>query len=235
MNTNNGWLGIASAPKDGKLILLGCPDEGPDGRPALCLPGHWMKGWSDAPDEMGQDDGWVDVQHTDFYPGRSFGNPDYMHKGSQPTHWMPLPAAPGSPASTVADEGAKEVIDWHAVTARIAAYAEDYELRGEDDHGREGCYQPNETERGLIIDAIHGLLADDEFMALIRPAAPAAGDALDRLVDRLAGMAYSFAVRLDQATRGANDDELVGVARRVTADLKAEMRAAISASQQGGE
>ena len=66
-------------------------------------------------------------------------------------------------------------------------------------------------------------------------AAPAAGDALDRLVDRLAGMAYSFAVRLDQATKGANGDELEGVARRVTADLKAEMRAAIAASQQGGD
>ena len=83
------------------------------------------------------------------------------------------------PASTVATEGEKPAIDWRAVTARIAEYADDYELRGEDDHGREGTYTPNETERGLIIDAIHGLLADDEFMALMRPAAPAAGDARD--------------------------------------------------------
>jgi len=232
MNTNNGWLGIASAPKDGKLILLGCPDEGPDGRPALCLPGHWMKGWSDAPDEMGQDDGWVDVQHTDFYPGRSFGNPDYMHKGSQPTHWMPLPAAPGSPASTVADEGAKEVIDWHAVTARIAAYAEDYELRGEDDHGREGCYQPNETERGLIIDAIHGLLADDEFMALIRPAAPAAGDALDAKRYRcIRNPPYSdrYGDLYAMTFQGDGDIPLKGEA------LDAATDRALAASQQGGE
>ncbi|MGV2894206.1 hypothetical protein ACNPPY_00290 [Achromobacter sp. AGC78] len=82
-------------------------------------------------------------------------------------------------AATVATEVAQPAINWGAVSARIAEYAEDYELRGEDDHGREGTYTPNETERGLIIDAIHGLLADDEFMALMRPAAPAAGDALD--------------------------------------------------------
>lgn len=83
-------------------------------------------------------------------------------------------AAPG--VSTVEGQPA---VDWAAVSARIAEYAEEYELRGEDDHGREGVYTPNETERGLIIDAIHGLLADDEFMALMRRPAPAAGDALD--------------------------------------------------------
>lgn len=102
------WKPISSAPKDGSLILLGCPDEGPDGRPALSLPGYWLKGWGDGPDDMGQDDGWVDVQYTDFYPGRSFGSPDYMCKGSQPTHWMPLPAAPGTPTASAQDEGQRE-------------------------------------------------------------------------------------------------------------------------------
>jgi len=79
-----------------------------------------------------------------------------------------------------------------------------------------------------------------KVVAVVRQAdvpvpAPAAGDALDGLVDRLAGMAYSFAVRLDQATRGANGDELEGVARRVTADLKAEIRAAIAQQSQRKE
>nr|WP_313037315.1 hypothetical protein [Achromobacter ruhlandii] len=85
----------------------------------------------------------------------------------------------GVPGASTAEEK-PAAIDWAAVSACIAEFAEEYELRGEDDHGREGVYTPNETERGLIIDAIHWLLADDKFMALMRrPApAPAAGDAL---------------------------------------------------------
>lgn len=112
------WKPISSAPKDGNLILLGCPDEGPDGRPALSLPGYWLKGWGDGPDDMGQDDGWVDVQYTDFYPGRSFGSPDYMRKGSQPTHWMPLPAAPGTPPASAQDD-AKDAARWRFIRRKL--------------------------------------------------------------------------------------------------------------------
>ncbi|WP_315132892.1 DUF551 domain-containing protein [Achromobacter marplatensis] len=281
MNTNQDWKPIASAPKDGSLILLG--REAIEDCDAISVPGFWQEGWEDSIDDMGCDSGFVDVQFQEFSGGRSFGAESYRCASNQPTHWMPLPSAPGEPAETpaytvvldpdprgvsvgvylgsrcvyngahpiptgatgdrdwelvcdecngsghvlvkhqvaerktdvqefkeeceacegrgfniafedipgiaeyvkscraavtVVTEVAQPAINWAAVSARIAEYAEDYELRGEDDHGREGTYTPNETERGLIIDAIHGLLADDEFMALMRPAAPAAGDAL---------------------------------------------------------
>jgi len=47
----------------------------------------------------------------------------------------------------------------------IDGYLEDYELIGEDEAGRDGCYRPTETERGLIKDAFMGLLAHDEWDA----------------------------------------------------------------------
>jgi len=67
MNTNNGWLDIASAPKDGSRVLL------------------WNRHF-DAP---------CSGQFYGFGDWRMDGNlPPFVY---QPTHWMPLPAAPGSP------------------------------------------------------------------------------------------------------------------------------------------
>jgi len=74
MNTNNGWLDIASAPKDGSRVLL------------------WNRHF-DAP---------CSGQFYGFGDWRMDGNlPPFVY---QPTHWMPLPAAPGSPASTQTTE-----------------------------------------------------------------------------------------------------------------------------------
>lgn len=70
-----------------------------------------------------------------------------------------------------------EPINWPAVEGRISDFVGEYEMVGEDGQGREGYYIPNEHERALIVDAIHGLLADSEVMALLRPAAPFAAQA----------------------------------------------------------
>jgi len=55
--------------------------------------------------------------------------------------------------------------DWTAIEAAIHAYVEDYEMVGEDEEGRDGCYTPTETERDIITDAVMGLLADTDFVA----------------------------------------------------------------------
>lgn len=52
--------------------------------------------------------------------------------------------------------------DWKAINAAIDEYADGYELRGEP-----GDHTPTEFERFVIVDAINGLLAEPEFMALI--------------------------------------------------------------------
>lgn len=64
-----------------------------------------------------------------------------------------------------------EPVNWPAVEARISEFVNEYEMVGEDEQGRDGHYTPNESERALILDAMHGVLADDELMALLRPAA----------------------------------------------------------------
>jgi len=55
---------------------------------------------------------------------------------------------------------AADAVDFH-----VEEYVEGYEFYGEDEQGREGSYAPTKTERMLIADAIHGLLADDGFVS----------------------------------------------------------------------
>lgn len=46
-------------------------------------------------------------------------------------------------------------------------YVQNYEMLGEDEHGQEGYYHPTAHERLLILDAVNGLTADEEFVDLI--------------------------------------------------------------------
>ena len=94
-----GWQPIETASKYTEhgirqhLLLGYAPDEiHEDG---FVSQGYWMEPEEDAPDNRGHDGGWVDV-HFDFFScGRSFGAEAYRSTGTQPTHWQPLPAAPG--------------------------------------------------------------------------------------------------------------------------------------------
>jgi hypothetical protein len=245
---NTEWKPIASAPKTGRTLLLGYWNSHGKWR---TVRGQWMsleyiaEHWED-PDEA--EAGWFETAvDADDAPNCW---------AVTPSHWQPMPEPPcatcnghgmiGGPSFYAPDEGGEPCLDCSppAPTSHPIPTG----ATGEDER------KAFETE---MADPLRKLLGpgaggmnywngDEYDSAYVQAAwfawkaraaigAPAAGDALDGLVDRLAGMAYSFAVRLDQATRGANGDELEGVARRVTADLKAEIRAAIAQQSQRKE
>ncbi|MCG7324319.1 hypothetical protein [Achromobacter sp. ACRQX] len=49
----------------------------------------------------------------------------------------------------------------------IQDYVAGYEMCGEDQEGRDASHTPTEGERALIVDAIHGLMAQPEFIAAL--------------------------------------------------------------------
>lgn len=87
-----GWQDISTAPKDGTDVLIwNC--EGAE-------IAHWAPKEDDGPDQPGCDEGW---HGTYAWPGRSWGTRLQSFPQGQPTHWMPLPASPTTPASLDGD------------------------------------------------------------------------------------------------------------------------------------
>jgi len=86
------WLPIETAPKDGTHILLWCPTRFQKDTKAMPFTGRWLtgRGLSGGP--------WIIV------------NADMAIQRVAPTHWMPLPPAPGAPAQVPApgDSGAED-------------------------------------------------------------------------------------------------------------------------------
>lgn len=74
------WQPMATAPKDGREVLLLA--ERRAGVPGKMLVGHYMPGGYCIEDHPAIDEGWY------FWNGSRFDN------ASKPTHWMPLPEAP---------------------------------------------------------------------------------------------------------------------------------------------
>lgn len=88
LNIPAGWKPIESAPKDGTDILL------TNGVHVSC--GHWHYDEGGTTEHRDLDGRYIGQDDRDGFAGWL----DWMGGMTpNPTHWMPLPAAPGSPAS----------------------------------------------------------------------------------------------------------------------------------------
>lgn len=88
--------------------------------------------------------------------------------------------------------------DWQAVQAAIDEYLEGYERRLD-----EGCHTPAEFEKSLLVDAIAGLMADDDFINALYSAvtAPPRRKACRRYADRCRARCAGRASAPDQRRR----------------------------------
>jgi len=196
MNTNNGWLDIASAPKD-SFIFDGLHHYGAK---IIVFDGsiNTARWWRT---EGGSASNFIDEGGRAIYP----------------THWMPLPAAPGSPASTVADEGEKDE------RRTFEAWA-----------GNKGWpLSPYQNNCGIVVAERYGhrtvQKAWEAWQERASTGAPAAGDA----------RAWQ---RLTDAERDGYVGELVDYGTDFVAPLysvvesiEKRLREKNTASQQGGE
>lgn len=97
----DGWLDIASAPKDGTAILV------------------MQNNWPGCPGGVAQECNGHNTYVAEWWEGEGPGGAwvCYMDQISdpncpiKPTHWMPLPAAPGSPPASAQDD-AKDELMW---------------------------------------------------------------------------------------------------------------------------
>lgn len=65
-------------------------------------------------------------------------------------------APPGEPAPALPQAAPVAPVESRHITSLIHEYVADYEMCGEDEHGRDARYVPNEHERYLILDAMMG-------------------------------------------------------------------------------
>lgn len=146
MNTNNGWLDIASAPKD-SFIFDGLHHYGT---------------------KIIVFDGSINTARWWSIEGDSASN--FIDEGGRaiyPTHWMPLPAAPGTPPASAQDDAKDEQAAFEA-----QPYGWLYDWTHSSATGR-----PDEQYTGFTKDEAHAKKHDNPRAIYL--SAPAAGDAQD--------------------------------------------------------
>ena len=157
------WMPIETAPKDGSEMLLSNGET--------VAQGHWLHAEAYIREKRDADGRYIDQEESDGFDGWI----DYIGGMlPEPTHWMPLPAAPGAappaaPAPAVPADAALNTL------AKMFHNGE--EVEGDDGAAmmvdmalwNEGC------------EALESLIGDGNDETLASPAAPAVPVSWDRL------------------------------------------------------
>jgi len=126
--------------------------------------------------------------------------------------------ARATPVDEPQDLQGQPATGWAAVGRLVSEYVEGYEMRGDGD------YTPTESERLLIEDAIHGLLADDEFLLALESAradSTPAGTLTDDELDALDTMSLAhLAPRQRESVRAYGRAVIAALAIRQARDRK---------------
>lgn len=250
------WKPIESAPKTGRTLLLGYWNSRGNWR---TVRGQWMSAayiaefWEE-PDDV--EEGWFETSaEADDAPNCWPVTPSHW----MPTPAAPCatcndqgavgniltaePCPDCTPPASAQDDAKDErqPLFWYRPRSDDGYEGPIHNDRIEDVRKQSGAWVPLYPGFATLPKPLNDLRYHGEFIRgwnqCLREVsssapAPAAGDARDSLVNKLAGMVYQYAVTLDQATRDADSDELEAIARRVTGKLKDEIRAALAASQQ---
>lgn len=143
-----GWRDIETAPKDGTefLALVSNGWHALVSAPADGLRNEWPYLW------------WRSSDRHSYPVVQTFpADTDWDATSTlRLTHWQPLPAPPGTTRAPADLRSALEA----DLDAEAEAYAADYVMTTEG-----ADYEPTDWERRLIVDALHGFLAECAALA----------------------------------------------------------------------
>lgn len=98
------WQDISTAPKDGTVVLLFCPQG--DGRPGSTFRvtvGNWEEHPGGTVVYRDMDGRYIDQDDSDYWEGWVSFDGGFSEETMMPTHWMPLPSPPVGSGQNLAD------------------------------------------------------------------------------------------------------------------------------------
>ena len=105
-----GWRSMDSAPKDGTVVLLYCPQgDGNPGSTQRITAGSWASYEGGTTEHRDMDGRWTGQDDSEGWEGWETLDGGFSEDTMMPTRWMPLPPAPG--ATPQAGEGREALIE----------------------------------------------------------------------------------------------------------------------------
>jgi hypothetical protein len=112
------WQPIETAPKDGTVILLFCPQgDGSPGSTLRVTAGHWLSEPGGTVEHRDIDGRYIGQDDNDGWEGWLSWDGGFSEDTMMPTHWMPLPAPPVGSQANLADANSNKNTPTHHPSA----------------------------------------------------------------------------------------------------------------------